>query len=96
MSTASEDDPFEWVGATVDGKYRVRYDTGGWFAVTSASALDAPCELVIHEAAYKAASDTSFEQTWTIRDGGATAMYEDKEAWTACTHEVAAKASRRG
>jgi|GEM_PF-921618 len=23
MSTASEDDPFEWVGATVDGKYRV-------------------------------------------------------------------------
>jgi serine/threonine-protein kinase len=23
MSTSSEDDPFEWVGATVDGKYRV-------------------------------------------------------------------------
>jgi len=79
----------------VDGKYRARHFDGGWFKVTSASALDAPCELVFAEASYKAASDTAFDLAWSVREGGATGKYEDKEAWTACTHEIAAKAVRR-
>lgn len=78
----------------VDGAYRARHATGGDLAVSNASAPGEPCSLTLSETGHDAGSDTSYGMTWELGDAP-RGSYQDREPWTACTHEFRALAVRR-